>query len=264
MILDTGKPIPRSAWVETLDYLWGIFAAAASIALGFALWQYASMQVGDLLLPAPLPVLSRAWSLLHMPADLWLTLWRSALGVGLSLLLGIGLGLLAGHYRTIGLMCRPIISILLGMPPIIWVVLAMFWVGIGSGSTVFTIVITSVPLTFASAMQTRLSIDSQLDDMLKAYRLRFWQRFRALYGPHCLQHLLPACSVAVGLAIKVGIMAELLGANDGLGAQIAQARAYIDTELVMAHIVLVLGIIFSVEYGLIEPLRRLFLPRGHL
>ena len=39
--------------------------------------------------------------------------------------------------------------------------------------------------------------------------------------------------------VKVVIMAELLGANEGVGAQIADARAMLDTSTVMAYVLLV-------------------------
>lgn len=91
-------------------------------------------------------------------ADIPLTAARAAVGVGLALLLGIGSGLLAGYWKTLGLFCRPLISMLLGMPPIVWLVLALFWFGMGTGGVVFTITVTTLPLTFAAAMRGMLTM----------------------------------------------------------------------------------------------------------
>ena len=43
-----------------------------------------------------------------------------------------------------------------------------------------------------------------------------------------------------------------------VGSAIASARAMLDTVDVMAYVVLIVTIIMSIEYGLLEPLRRLF------
>ena len=90
--------------------------------------------------------------------------------------------------------------------------------------------------------------------------LRFFKKIRNLYFPHLLNHLLPAISVALGTGIKIAIMAELLGANNGMGAQLAMARSMLDTETVLAYVMLILGMIFIVEYLIIEPLRIIFMP----
>ena len=54
-------------------------------------------------------------------------------------------------------------------------------------------------------------------------------------------------------------MAELLGSNDGIGSAIGSARAMLDTVDVMAYIILIVAIIMAIEYGVLEPLRRLFI-----
>ena len=94
--------------------------------------------------------------------------------------------------------------------------------------------------------------------MLSSYRVPLARRLKAFYLPHILRQLLPALIVAVGTGLKITVMAELLGSNDGIGSAIGSARAMLDTVDVMAYVVLIVTIIMSIEYGLLEPLRRLF------
>ena len=262
MILDSGRPLHRSRGGEALFYLWGGFASAAAVAVFLAAWQWASVLLGDFVLPEPVPVLQRTLAIASglEAAEVPLTAYRAALGVSTALALGIGIGLAAGLSKTLGLFCRPLVSILLGMPPIIWVVLALFWFGMGSGGTVFTIVVTVLPLTFAAAMRAMVTVDKQLAEMLQVYRVPWLRRLRHLYLPHVLNYLLPAVSVAVGTGIKVAIMAELLGSDDGMGARLAAARAMLDTQEVLAYVLLILAMIFIVEYLIVEPLKILLMP----
>ena len=75
----------------------------------------------------------------------------------------------------------------------------------------------------------------------------------------CL-HIISSLSVAVGMGVKIVIMGELLGANDGMGAKIANARVMLDTTEVMAYVVLTIAIIMLFEYLVIEPLKITLMP----
>lgn len=262
MILDAGRPVRRSRLGQAGFYLWGAFASAAALAVFCALWQAASAALGEFVLPAPLPVFRRVSGILADmdAAQLPVTAARAAIGIALALAGGISLGLLAGLSKTMALFFRPLVSILLGMPPIIWVVLALFWFGMGSAGTVFTITVTVVPLTFAAAMRGMMTVDAHLKEMLQSYQTPWPRRIRHLYLPHLLDHLLPAVSVAVGMGIKLAIMAELLGTDDGIGAQLASARAMLDTEAVLAYVVVVLAMIFIVEYLVVQPMKIVLMP----
>ncbi|ADU92216.1 ABC transporter permease [Taylorella equigenitalis] len=262
MILEDGRPIKRGRLSEILFFLWSAFSSAAIIALFCALWQIASIALGDLVLPEPLSVFREAIEIVknYSVHDVHITIFRSIIGITASIFIGMTLGLIAGSYKTIAIMFKPVISILLGMPPIIWVVLALFWFGLGSTSTIFTTIVTVIPLTFASAMRGMMTLDNNLKEMFQVYKIPCYRTIKNLYIPHLLNFVLPAITVAVGMGIKITIMAELLGANQGIGAQIASARAMLETQTVLAFVILILAMIFIIEYLIVEPLRILLMP----
>lgn len=249
---------------RTLDYCWGMFPALATLCVFFALWQYAHEQLGAMLMPAPQTVLGRVQYILsHHDGQTTIvtTLIRGGSGIALALILGISGGLIAGSSRTLSLLLRPLITMLLGTPPIIWIVLALFWFGIGSASTIFTVTITVLPMVFAAAMMGMISVSTPLREMLRVYRLPLSARIHHLYLPHLTQQLLPAIIVATGTGLKITVMAELLGSNEGIGSALANARAMLDTTDVMAYVVIIIGIIMLIEYGLLEPLKRWLIPQ---
>ncbi len=55
-------------------------------------------------------------------------------------------------------------------------------------------------------------------------------------------------------------MAELLGANDGVGAKIATARTMLDSTEVLAYVVLAIAFVSLFEYLIIKPLEIAFMP----
>lgn len=261
MILSEGRPLARPLAWRMLDYCWGLFPALASLLLAVAGWQWVHEQFGVLVLPAPAAVAARIGQILRTASDrspVLLTLARGSLAILLAIGLGLLLGFIAGANRTLALLFRPLVTLLLGMPPIVWVVLALIWFGTGSASVIFTVVVVVLPLVFASAQQSLQSVPAPLEEMLTVYGVPWGRRLRYLYLPHLVRQLLPALIVAVGSGWKVTIMAELLGSNDGIGATIASGRAMMDSTEVMSQVVIVVGVIMLVEYGLLEPLRRFF------
>jgi len=242
-----------------LDYLWGGWGALASVLLLCALWEWAAQLYGDLLLPGPLATLQQLQQMLAggmaQPA-LWVSARRAGAGLGMAMAAGSVLGLLAGRSLTAALMARPLVTLLLGIPPIAWLVLALLWFGMGDATPVFTVVVACFPLVFVGAMQGARTLDHQLRDVAQVLRLPWWMRLVDVYLPHMLSYLFPAWITALGTSWKVVVMAELLGSADGVGAELAVSRAQLDSAASLAWIVAVLVLLLAVEYLLLEPIKR--------
>ncbi|PAT00707.1 MAG: ABC transporter permease [Candidatus Dactylopiibacterium carminicum] len=239
-------------------YLWGGWGAACSLLFLLALWEGLSAIYGALILPDPLTCLQRLGELLaagKLGGELLITARRASIGLGLALAAGSLLGLCAGLSATVALLARPLITVLLGTPPIAWLVLALLWFGMGDGTPVFTVFVACFPIVFAGALQGARTLDAGLRDMARACRLPLGMRLREVYGPHILSYLFPAAITALGSAWKVVVMAELLASERGVGAALAISRAQLDTAATLAWVVAVLGCLLCVEYGLLEPLR---------
>nr|MCR4942568.1 ABC transporter permease subunit [Campylobacter sp.] len=93
-----------------------------------------------------------------------------------------------------------------------------------------------------------------------AYKLGLNKKIRYLYIPALTPFVLGALSMAFSLGVKVVVLAELLGANDGIGARIADARVMLDTTNVLAYVVLIIALIALLDYFIIKPLEILLMP----
>ncbi|CAD7286898.1 ABC transporter permease [Campylobacter suis] len=262
MILVDGVKIERKGVWRVADYFIGGLSGLGIICLAIALWQLGSEIFGEFLLPSPKVVFVKVYEIIqeYDKHDIPITLFRTTVGIGISCAVGITLGLVAGSYRSFAAFLKPFITMLLSMPPIIWVVLALFWFSFGNVSTIFTIIITSIPLTFASSMIGMMSVNEQLSEFFDAHRLGLRCKIRHLYLPHLTSYIISSLSVAVGMGVKIVIMAELLGATDGVGSKIADARVMLDTPTVMAYVVLTIAVVMLFEYLIIEPLKILLMP----
>jgi len=249
----------RNALRALPAYLWSGWGAVASLLLMLAGWEWASLLYGELILPDPratAQTLARLLSNGDALPELATTARRALAGLGAALVLGSTFGIAAGISMTASMMSRPIMTVLIGTPPIAWLVLAMLWFGAGDGTPVFTVFIACLPVVFVGAMQGARTLDSQLTDMATAYRLPLAMRVLDVHLPHIVSYLFPAWITALGISWKVVVMAELLASSDGVGAALAVSRSHLDTASTLAWIGAVVGLLLAVEYLLFEPLKR--------
>lgn len=240
-------------------YLWSGWGAIASIFLFLAFWDFGNQLYGNLVLPSPKETFSTLFTMLNdetVWSDVLLTVKRALIGFFVSLLLGSFLGLLAGFFLTASMMSRPIVTILVGMPPIAWIVLAMIWFGMSDTTVIFTVVIASFPIIFVGALQGTRTIEGDLNEMADSFKVPFRMKLLDVYFPHIFSYIFPAWVSALGMSWKIVVMAELLSANDGIGAALAIARSQLDTPTALALVVIMIGSLLLIEYLVLEPIKR--------
>ncbi|GGX66212.1 ABC transporter permease [Saccharospirillum salsuginis] len=249
----------RSVIVRTAHYIWGGWGAISVLLVALAAWEWAAGFQSELILPSPLDVMAHLSQLLADP-EAWRTIGitarRALLGFGLAWVVGGGLGLLAGRTITGAVISRPLISVLLGTPPIAWLVLALLWLGSGDGSPVFTVFIACLPVLFLQCMQGSRTLSLQYHDLAHNFELNARQRWVEINLPHILSYVLPATITALGVAWKVVVMAELLASDEGVGAMLAVSRSWLDTTGALAWILTTVGLLLLTEYLFLEPIKR--------
>ena len=240
-------------------YLWSGWSSISSILLFFALWDFGNQLYGNLVLPSPKETIQTLFYMINEPKvieDIFITIKRAFFGFFVSLFLGSLLGLFAGLFVTASIMSRPIVTILVGMPPIAWIVLAMIWFGMSDTTVIFTVVIASFPIVFVGALQGTRTLEGNLKQMADSFNLPFKMKIFDLYFPHIFSYIFPAWISALGMAWKIVVMAELLSANDGIGSALAIARSQLDTPTALALVFIMIGSLLLIEYLILEPIKR--------
>lgn len=239
-------------------FLWSGWAGLAGLSLLAAAWQAGHEAYGDFILPAPLATLTAAARLLGDGSArelLALTSARALQGFAACAVIGAATGIAAGYSPATLRVARPILTVLLGVPPIAWIVLAMIWFGSGSATVAATILISALPVVFAGAVEGVVTRDRGLDSMAQVFGAGPVRRFLHVAAPQIAAHLLPALILALGTAFKVAVMAELLANAGGIGGALARARAMLDIAEALAWVSLAVVALIVVEYGLIRPVK---------
>lgn len=241
------------------DPLLRLASGAAGLAALVLAWDAGHRALGPLVLPAPsetfdtllrLIASGAAWPALRVTA-------ADALGGWLAgALLGASLGVAGGLVPPLGAALRPVTTVVLGVPPIAWVVLALLWFGPTGLSAGFTVLVTVLPIVFAGAFQGIQARSPALGEMARAFGAPPLLKLRALIVPQLLDHLLPALATALAFAWKVAVMAEVLGGGTGIGGEIATARAHLDLAETLAWVVLAVMLMLACDATLLAPIRR--------
>ncbi len=240
-------------------YVWSGWGAIASILLFIALWELGHQVYGELILPAPKETFLRLSSMLfneNMWDEISITIHRALWGFFISVFIGSSLGLLAGLFATASMMSRPIVTILMGMPPIAWIVLAMIWFGMGDKTVVFTVVVASFPIVFIGALQGTRTLENNLKDMADSFNTPKRMKLLDIYFPHIFSYVFPSWIAALGMSWKIVVMAELLSTSDGIGAALAITRSQLDTEGALALVLMLIISLLFIEYVFMEPIKR--------
>lgn len=252
----TAHCLAFAAWAGR--YLWSAWAGAAGLFCIAAAWQAGHEIYGSFVLPSPLETLREIAIISREPGFARAageTALRALAGFLLAVAIGTATGTIAGYsFATVRLMA-PIVTVILGVPPITWIVLALIWFGSNGGSAVLTVVLASLPISFAAGLQGVATRDRALDTMARSFGCGTWLRFRTVTAPHLVSYLFPAWTTTAGSAWKVTVMAELLSNSGGIGGELATARSLFDIPRVMALIVLVVAFALFSEYALLHPVR---------
>jgi NitT/TauT family transport system permease protein len=239
-------------------FLWSGWVGVAGLALFAAIWQQGHEAYGDFILPSPLATIYATGELLRSPETWRLaeqTTSRAVQGFMLTAVLGGVLGLAVGYSAAAMRLARPLLTIVMGVPPIAWIVLAMIWFGSSTGTVLTTTVVAAFPLVFANVAESVATRDRSLEDMAKAFGAGPLQRLRTVVIRHVTGQYFSALAVALGSTFKVAVMAELLANIDGIGVALAMSRSNLDVAQSIAWVVIIVTVIFMIEYGVVQPIR---------
>ncbi|POF27732.1 ABC transporter permease [Roseibium marinum] len=243
---------------RVLEFLWSGWAGIAAMCLLAAVWQAGHEAYGSFILTSPVETLQAAGALSADPRA-WIiaftTLQRAVTGFALAALLGGGLGIVAGYSPATMRLASPLVTVILGVPPIAWIVLAMIWFG-GSDATVRTVIlIAALPVVFLGAARGILTRDRGLDRMAQAFGAGPLRRFVSVGLRQTTTTLFPGLALALGTSFKVAVMAELLANAGGIGGALADARTNLDIADALAWVIVSVALLIAVEYTLIYPVK---------
>lgn len=214
------------------------------LALFFAAWHVVSGFYNPVIVPSPADVLCSLYAL-AAKGDLWeqgrQSIMRGLTGFSLAVVVGVPLGLLIGLNSLAASVFRPLVVALQVTPLISWLLLAMIWIGF-SKVPVFVVFVTTLPLIIINTIQGVKNVDLQLLQMAATFRVSQARVIGEVYLPQVVPYLMAGLATALGVTWKAVAMAELLSAQQGIGAGMAVARMNLNTSDLFAWTLFLIGL----------------------
>lgn len=224
-----------------------------------ALWAVGSRAgfIGPLTLPPPGDVLASLARLIET-GDLWrhlsASLFRLGAGWTIGVTAGVALGLAVGLFSVARAMGMPVVSALFPIPKIALLPLFIIWFGIGEPSKVATIAFGVFFPTVINTAGGVANVPRSLIAMGQSFGLSPWRIMTRIVLPGALPAILTGFRVSASIGIILLVAAEMIGAQYGLGALVLAAGNLMQTDLLIAGVVVLslLGLIVAGLLGLIE------------
>ncbi len=236
--------------------------ALLTIATILAVWQIAVewRDTPRWLLPSPLDIgtamIDSAGLLMR---HLGITLLEMGLGFTIALALGVFVAVACHLSGAIRRSVYPLLVVSQSIPVIVLAPLLVIWFGFGIAPKVALIVLVCffpICVSFLDGLQTA---DSEILQLLRAMGANRWQLFRIGRLPAALPALASGSKIAATYSVVGAVIAEWLGASQGLGVFLIRSQNSFRADRALAVIVIVSVIAIS-AYLLIELLARLSMP----
>ena len=236
-----------------------VFKKALIAAFWLGVWWLVSFLVGmPKLLPGPMETL-KALLRLGQTGTFWrsvgMTLLRVALGYGLAVMVGVLLAALCWRLKGADQLLSPLRTVIKATPVTSFILLVWLWLN-RTRVPVFISFLMVLPIIWTGIQEALGAVDAQLQEMVKAYRLSPWKRFRFLYAPAVKPAFSAACLTGLGFAWKSGIAAEVIALTpDSVGKHLSDAKNYLEYPDLFAWTITVIVLSMVLE-GLLKILAR--------
>src|SRR3979490_484045 len=195
----------------------------ASVVVFFAIWEYYGRRMDPIFMAPPSAIFEAALQLIQSGAlkkALIQTLWPFSVGMALTVVVGIALGIVMAQWRTLEYVLDPFINALYAIPRIALVPLIILWAGLEFvGKVTILVSVAIFPITVNTYSGFR-DVRGAMLEIGRAYGAPEWQIFWKIVLPAAGPFIMAGIPLAVGLAIIGIIVAEFFTAISGLGGVI--------------------------------------------
>jgi NitT/TauT family transport system permease protein len=217
---------------------WGLLP----LALLLLAWELAvqAKVYPSILLPPPTKVLMvfvEDWQIVL--GNALASIGRVTVGITLSFLFAVPLGLMIGRYRLLDTMTDWSIQIFRSIPPIALIPLALLFLGIGDKPAIALIFLAGTwPLLINTIFGVR-NIERTLIKVARAARASEFLVMKDIILPAALPAIFTGLRLAVGSGWLTVVTAEMIAVKSGLGYMILNAQLTFRSDLIIAGIIVI-------------------------
>ncbi len=170
------------------------------------------------------------------------SLFRVTVGFYLAVILGILFGVILGVYQKLCEVFHSLIQFLRPISPLAWIPFALLWFGIGDGSAIFLIFLSSFfPMLFSTVVAVK-NIPRVYFQIGANFDFKKLETFKLIILPAILPDIVTSMRLSLGVAWLVVVAAEMIAVKSGLGYLIIDSRNALRMDYVIVAMITI-GII---------------------
>ncbi|WP_299316530.1 ABC transporter permease [uncultured Halomonas sp.] len=183
-------------------------------------------------------------------ADTFASLERLLIGVTISALIGLSVGLLNGGLPLIRAKLSPLVTVVSLIPPMAILPILFIAFGTGEAAKIALIVIGVTPFLIRDLQGHALRLPDE--QLIKAQTLggSSWQILVRVLLPQLTPRLLNATRLALGTAWLFLIAAEAIASQEGLGYRIFLVRRYLSMDVILPYVAWITFLAFLLDQAL--------------
>ena len=204
--------------------------------------------VDPLFLPTPTEIINSGYKLfteLNFGYDIWVTTYRVLAGFFIAVVIGVPLGVLMATFKPIEALIEPLIAFFRYMPASAFLPLFILWIGVNTTEMVAVIFF---GVFFQLVLMMAVAASNVPNELLEVSYTLGTSRSRVIRRvllPATMPAILDAMRLILGWAWTYVVVAELIGADSGIGYTIIQSQRMLRTGNIIVGILAIgfLGLI---------------------
>ncbi len=184
------------------------------VLIWLVIWQILAVIVNNsILLSGPVDTVKALIDLGTQPSfylSVGATAGKVLIGFLIGLVTGTLLSVLSYRFSLVKDFLSPFVSVVKSIPVVSFIIIALIW----AGSSNVTVIVSSViafPIFYKNILEGLSVTDKKMLDMAKVFQMKTSKKIRYIYLPSLSSHIKSAVSLAIGMAFRGGITAEVVG-----------------------------------------------------
>lgn len=181
---------------------------------------------------------------------IYVTMVEIAIGYTIGAVVGLLLGFILGRSRFLSAALQPYIIGLYSIPKIALAPVFIVWLGLGMASKVAVVFVACFFLVFFNTYSGLLAVNEELVRLARLMGASWPQTVWRVIVPAAADQIFLGLRTAVPYAVIGAVIGEYIGASEGLGYFILYASQTYDAPALFAGIIILVAIVFAVNFGL--------------
>jgi sulfonate transport system permease protein len=184
--------------------------------------------------------IAQAFFGLGASGEFWINAGTTALrivgAVCIATFVGTLLGILPRYIRwTGGIVDNILVPFFSSFPGIAWAILGTIWFGVTSQAVLFVQVLIILPFALVNVAEGAKAIGTEEVEMARSFTRNRWTVFWRVELPLISPFIIASVRIAYGVCWKISLIAELFGAQSGIGymMQLSQDIGAVDRILAL-------------------------------